>query len=153
MAVSVSLDEIITALEAQSEDYSQFVDPETGEVHVIEDSLIDKAEAGEEPDQLPEWQQDQWETIKLLVETGRFLRLPTQYDIHEWQIMENFAYSVELPAIRDELLKALHGRGAFRWFKDRIHAHNIQKDWYAYRAEALRQIAIDWCEENHLRWH
>jgi hypothetical protein len=28
----------------------------------------------------------------------------------------------------------------------------IEAAWFAFRAEALRQIALDWCEDNHIPW-
>jgi hypothetical protein len=43
-------------------------------------------------------------------------------------------------------------RGAFRRFKDVLHRHNLQQDWYAFRENALREIAIAFCEENNLAW-
>jgi hypothetical protein len=37
-------------------------------------------------------------------------------------------------------------------FKDAIRRHHMRDSWGDFRASALRQIAIDWCEENHLAW-
>jgi hypothetical protein len=28
----------------------------------------------------------------------------------------------------------------------------IEQDWFQFRDEALRQIAIGWCEENQVSW-
>jgi len=108
-------------------------------------------EEEEEPD-LPGGQDDEWETAKLIVSTDRFLRLPSDYDVHEWAIMEDFSRSVKSGRIREDLLHALRGSGAFRYFKDVLRRHSIEQAWYAYRTEALRQIALDWCEENHIVW-
>ena len=105
----------------------------------------------EEPD-LPEWQKREWETVKRIVSTDRFVRLPTQFDIHEWSIMEDFSHSVGSDRIRAELLNAIHGRGAFRHFKDTVHRYRIEQDWFKFRDDALRDIAIEWCEEHHIQW-
>ncbi|MHC4632348.1 MAG: UPF0158 family protein, partial [Planctomycetota bacterium] len=40
------------------------------------------------------------------------------------------------------------GRGAFRRFNDAIRDYGIADDWYKYRDDALKEIAIEWCEEN-----
>lgn len=77
-----------------------------------------------------------------------YLPLPTKFDIHEYSIMERFCRSREDDEMRDDLCDAIRGRGAFRRFKDSIHEHGIADDWYKYRDEALREIAIEWCEEN-----
>jgi hypothetical protein len=37
-------------------------------------------------------------------------------------------------------------------FKDTLRRYRREKDWYAYREEALRQIAIEWCEENGIEY-
>ena len=51
-----------------------------------------------------------------------------------------------------ELQDAIHGAGAFRCFKDTLRRYRPEKDWYAYRDEALRQIAIAWCEEHGIEY-
>ena len=53
---------------------------------------------------------------------------------------------------REDLLFAIHGAGAFRHFKDTLRRHRIEPDWYAFRSEALRKIAIGWCEGNDVAW-
>jgi exonuclease III len=105
----------------------------------------------EEPDLL-DWQEADWETAKRVVFTGRFVRLPTKFDVHEWAIMQDFALSVESTRISEELLRAIHGKGAFRMFKDAIQRHRIESTWFDFRAEALKHIAIEWCEENQIVW-
>lgn len=54
--------------------------------------------------------------------------------------------------VREDLLRAIHGKGAFRYFKDTLQRHRIESDWFAFRSEALRQIALDWCEEHGVAW-
>jgi hypothetical protein len=66
--------------------------------------------------------------------------------------MNRFAQSLESTGVRGDLLNALHGRGAFRHFKDTARRHRIEEAWYAYRTEALRTIAIGWCDENSIPW-
>ena len=66
--------------------------------------------------------------------------------------MNDFSRSVESGGIREDLLNAIHRAGAFRNFKDSVRRHNIESAWFAFRAKALRQIAISWCEENGIAW-
>lgn len=47
---------------------------------------------------------------------------------------------------------AIHGKGAFRYFKDTLRRHEIESAWFDFRAAALRQIAIEWYEENEVAW-
>jgi len=81
-------------------------------------------------------------------ESDEFLCLPDKFDIHEWDIMRKFSCSVADDEQRDELLDAIHGRGAFRMFRASIGRLGLESDWYAFRDEALARIAIDWLEVN-----
>jgi hypothetical protein len=66
--------------------------------------------------------------------------------------MQDFSCSMKSDRIREGLLDAIHGAGAFRNFKATLRRHHIEQAWFAFRAETLRQIALDWCEENHILW-
>ena len=152
MPAPVRLSDIVDALEMQSDELSSFLDLDTGRVETISDDLVRDAEEcgdSEEPN-LPDWQDEEWETAKRIVFSDRFRKLPTKFEVHEWEIMREFADSLESGKIREDLLHALHGSGAFRHFKDAIRRQGVESAWFAFRTEALRQIAVDWCEENGL---
>jgi hypothetical protein len=155
MPATVKLKDIVDALDVQLDESTYFVDLDTGEVEVVSKDILRKAEEsgddGEEPD-LPAWQKPEWELATRIVSTGRFKHLPSKFDVHEWSIMQDFALSVEPGEIRDGLLNAIHGAGAFRNFKYALRTHRIESDWFEFRTGALRQIAIDWCKENHIPW-
>ena len=154
MSATVLLSDIVDAVEMQMEEHSAFVDLDTGKVETVSHHHLRKAEeSGDDDDpDLPAWQMREWEIAKRIVSTDRFVELPTKFDVHEWAIMEDFAKSVESDRIREDLLKALHGAGAFRYFKDMVRRHRIESVWFAFRAEAMRQIAVGWCEEHQISW-
>jgi hypothetical protein len=54
--------------------------------------------------------------------------------------------------VRDELLTAIHGRGAFRAFKDAVHRHGLQESWCRYRASAVAHIAMAWLDEHDIAY-
>jgi hypothetical protein len=154
MPAIVRLSDIVDALEMQFDESSSFLDRDTGQVETVSHHLLREAEESgedEEPD-LPAWQKQEWEIAKRIVSTDRFQKLPTKFEIHEWAIMEDFSHLVESERIREELLHAIHGTGAFRNFKDALRRHGIESGWFAFRGEALRQIALNWCGENHIVW-
>jgi hypothetical protein len=154
MPATVRLDDIVDALEMQFDESSSFLDRGSGQVETVSHDLLREAEEcsdDEEPD-LPAWQHREWEIARQIVFSGRFRKLPTKFDVHEWAIMQDFSRSVESGRIRQDLLNAIHGAGAFRNFKDTLRRHRIESAWFAFRAEALRQIAIDRCDENHTVW-
>ncbi|MGD0498450.1 MAG: UPF0158 family protein [Bryobacteraceae bacterium] len=152
MPATVRLNDVVDALEMQFDESDSFLDRETGQVKTVSHDLLREAEESvddEEPD-LPAWQKQEWEIAKRIVSTGQFQKLPTKYEVHEWAIMLDFSRSVESDRIREDLLHAIHGAGAFRSFKDGVRRHGIESAWLAFRTEALRQIALDWCEENQI---
>jgi len=154
MPATVRLSDIVDALEMQFDESPAFLDRDTGHVETVSHVLLHEAEASrddQEPD-LPTWQKQEWEMAKRIVSTDHFQKLPTKFEVHEWAIMRDFARSVESDRIREDLLHAIHGAGAFRNFKDTLHRHRIESAWFAFRAEALRQIACNWCEEHHMVW-
>lgn len=148
MAVTVKLKDIIEGLEFQSDEGSSYLNTTTGEVVDTTDYELRAAEDETPHEHLPEWQIEALRVAKSILETDDYLPLPTKFDIHEYSIMERFCRSKEDDEMRDDLCDAIRGRGAFRRFKDSIHEHGIADDWYKYRDEALREIAIEWCEEN-----
>ena len=154
MAVTVRLDDIVEALEMQLDEASSFLDLDTGQVETITHDLLHMAEEygeDEEPS-LPEWQKRDWEVARRIISTDRFEELPTKYEVHEWAIMQEFSNSVESDRIREDLLDAIHGAGAFRNFKATLRRHQVEAAWFEFHAQALRRIAVDWCEENHIAW-
>lgn len=155
MAATVNLKDIVEALEMASDEFSSFLDPDVGEVESVSCELlrkVDECADGEEPGDLPAWQKQEWELAVQIVSSGRFLKLPTKFDVHEWAIMRDYAGSVSSREIRENLTSALHGSGAFRHFKSALRRHHIEDSWFAFRDNALREIAIDWCAENDIPW-
>ena len=151
MPAAIHLEDIIEALEMQSDESLSFLDLDTGKALTVSRALMGKAEDGLEPE-LHKWQEDEWKDVNRIVSSDRCVRLPTKFDVHEWALMEEFSNSVESDGIREDLMYAIHGAGAFRHFKAAIRRHRIEQDWYAFRADALKQIAIDWCEGHGIAW-
>ena len=149
MPSTVRSDDIVDALEMQGDDYLSFLDLDTGEVETVSRELLGQAEESDE-DEEPDDEDPDWAIAKRIASSGRFVKLPTKFDVHEWEIMREFADSVGSTRIREDLLGAIHGAGAFRHFKDTVQRHRIEKAWFAFRTEALRQIARDWCQEHHI---
>src|SRR5215475_5544964 len=146
MSVQVKLKDIIEGLEFLTDEGTSYLNTTTGEVVSITDEELRAAENDEPLEDFPDWQHDVIRMAKDIVETDHYLPLPDRFEIHEYQIMERFCLSVDDEDIRDDLCDAIRGRGAFRRFKDRVQLYGLADDWYRYRDEALREIAMAWCE-------
>ena len=78
--------------------------------------------------------------------------LPTKYKINEYQIMVDFIETIDNLEIKSNLQRLIQGKGAFRRFKDYCFDENIIQDWYKYRDERYKEIAIEWCKQNELKY-
>lgn len=123
------VDKIAETLDMVNDDISFVYDTENGRI-IFLNSFVDNEEI-EEDDK-------------------RYLYLPTQYDINEYSIMSDFAYSYPNENISDALKLSLHGKGAFRKFKDTVIRLGVREKWFAYRDEQFRKIAEEWCIKNGL---
>ena len=138
--MKIKLEQVIEAIETADDAFTYFYDTQTGETVYLQDEMI----TGERNEELKE-----------LIENaprGRFLRFPTKYDIHEYSIMESFVESLPPGAARHELVHSIRGKGAFRRFKNGIYYHRIEQQWYDYRDQTYREIAIRWCRDEEIEY-
>ena len=150
MPVVISLSEFIDAIESATDEADSYLDPDSGEIAYVTDEMRDLAQEGED-EHTPDWMRGDLPKVREGLESGRFLSLPTKFDVHEWAIMEEFSHEQENERVRGALLDAIHGSGAFRMFKSTIRRLGVEKDWYKFRNEAIKQIAVEWLEEHHLQ--
>ena len=78
--------------------------------------------------------------------------LPTKYEINEYQIMVDFIDTIEDDEIKKYFQRLIQGKGAFRRFKDYCIEIDLIKNWYDYKNEKFRKIAIDWCNKNGFKY-
>ena len=121
MSKPVPLQSIIDEMEMQFAESTSYLNKKTGQVISVTDEEFRAAENEDPLDDFPEWQQEAIQVAQDVFENpDDYIELPSQYDIHEYAIMERFCLSVEYERISEELLAAIRGRGAFRRFKDAI---------------------------------
>ncbi len=151
MPLPVKLSEIVDEMDIQTDLFSSHLNKKTGQLTVVSAEEMEYAEY--EDDEIPDYvhlEEDSPEVARSILETDDYIQLPTHYEIHEYRIMEQFCFSVGDEALRDKLYSSIQGRGAFRRFKDKIYEHGIEEDWFRYRREAFKKIAIDWCQRNNI---
>jgi len=154
MQKPIKLDDILQALET-TDGIRWYLDRDTGEVVMISDDDDDLFDDDLDVEKLPEWRREQAQVVRAIDDdvTGeRFLSLPDRHDLHEWKWMQQFATEFDDERASESLLRAIHGSGAFRSFKNMIHHLGVQDRWYAFRNAKFREVAIDWCEANELEW-
>ena len=127
-----SLSSVITGIEAASEECRYFANRETGEIV----SDFDKSFLGEEADEYY-FDGDEW------------LCLPDSFDRDDWRTMRDYAYALGGSA-EDEILDAIHSRGAFRSFRRLVEGMGALNSWYAYKDQRIYELAVEWLDENNL---
>lgn len=87
-------------------------------------------------------------TAEEIADSPEYIRLPDQFDLHEYDIMQDFAVAVTNDSKRDLLLDALNGKKPFKHFKDVLRQTGLDREYYDFRTSGLLEIARNWCEEN-----
>lgn len=96
-----------------------------------------------------QWMQDAINTVrKFLEDKADYIELPTKYDFHEYHVMEKFILSLPHESQREDLYYSIKGKGAFSNFKRGIARYSLDDEWYKYRDDALKNLAIEWCKVN-----
>lgn len=144
----VALKEIVESLTCACDEGEMYLDRSTGEIIHVDNEHLKVAQDNDCDRSLADWEKKLIAEAKAIIEdeAGRFVQLPTKFDIHEWSIMERFCSTVQSPDISDELQRAIRGAGAFRYFKDMVNRYGLEKQWYHHRDNALQGIALEWCQ-------
>jgi hypothetical protein len=149
----VKLQSIVEELEMQFEESRTFLSIKAGEIISVTSENLRAAEEEEPFDHLPEWEQeDRKVAIDVVENFENYKELPTKYEVNEYEIMENFCLTVRDQSKQESLLRAIKEKGAFRRFKDKIIDFEMEEQWYSYRDECFKQIAIEWCQENKINF-
>ncbi len=154
MSSKVDLSEIVDAFENQGDSMRSFVERKTGEVLMISEEALSWAERqdeeGERREDEGDWWSEEVERARRVLSSDDHLELPSQWDLHEYEILRTFVLGRASEHERDQLGRAIQGRGAFRRFKDVAAALEVLDEWFAYRRREFRETARAWCEENEL---
>ncbi len=118
-----------TAFEHNAPDHHAYLDLSNGQVVTINDSRPED----EEKRQL------------ISKSTGRFVHLDPASSREQYRWMERFVASVEEASLRERLVLAIDGKGAFRRFKDVLLSYPVERDrWFSYRANLLHIYIDGW---------
>ncbi len=143
----ITLTELVDNMEMQNDLTYFLYHKKSGEILYFSDEEMSIAESAED-EYLPEWQV---QSVKIAEDTlnnsNDYIEIPSQFDIHEYRIMEQFCLG--LPIEKCEILEnTIRGRGAFRRFKDKIYDLGVAEQWFAFKQNYFYGIAKDWCEKH-----
>jgi len=129
--ISVNWSDLEIAFERNSPDQESFLDLENGDLLSIVDGEPDAAARRAKVSASPE----------------RYQRVDPASSREQYRWMERFVGSVSDPPLRERLLIAIDGKGAFRRFKDVLLAFPAERErWFAYRSELLHFHIQTWID-------
>ncbi|HHN65652.1 MAG TPA: hypothetical protein ENK09_09855 [Nitrospirae bacterium] len=86
--------------------------------------------------------------LRVIEEGERYIRIPERPSSHAYRVMKSFALTVYDTSLREALLRALDGPGAFRRFKDLLKRDKKQrKRWHSYNAHEMRRFIEGWLRQ------
>lgn len=149
------LEDLAEEMDSQLDGTDTFVHRRTGEFLYLDTeyySLAEEVDMGEASlENRYDWEKeavakiiDYWE------HSEDYVSLPDRYQIDEYGMMEEFIEQLSDDAMQNRLERAIRGRGAFRYFKDTLDELGIRERWYAFKKEALVQLAKVWCDEEEI---
>lgn len=134
-AITVNWSDLEIAFERNSPEQESFLDLTTGDLLSITEG---------EPDAVSR-------KSKVSTDPDRFLRVDPASSREQYRWMERFVALVVDDALRDRLLIAIDGKGAFRRFKDVLLAFPAERErWFSYRSELLHFHMQTWVEHTKL---
>ena len=120
-----------TAFEHNAPETHSYLDLKTGQVATI----VDSRPEDDEKRQL------------IRRSEGRFVHLDPASSREQYRWMERFVQSVADDALRERLILAIDGKGAFRRFKDVLLSYPVERDrWFTYRGNLLHIYINGWLE-------
>ncbi|HEY1245857.1 MAG TPA: UPF0158 family protein [Hyphomicrobiaceae bacterium] len=152
MPLPVQLKAVVDEMEFGTEEWRAFINRKTGELASFPGDTLRAAEGDEEPAYAGDFEPEDLENCRRVLADEDFIELPNKEDIREYDIMERFSLSYPDEDLRERLLDAIDGRGAFRRFKNLIHRKGIADEWYRYRDDAVKRIAADFLEAHDIAY-
>jgi hypothetical protein len=129
--ITINWSDLEIAFERNSPDQESFLDLENGDLLSIADGEPDAAAR----------------RAKVSNNPDRFLRIDPASSREQYRWMERFVGAVQDQPLRERLLVAIDGKGAFRRFKDVLLAFPAERErWFAYRSELLHLHIQTWLD-------
>jgi hypothetical protein len=133
--ITINWSDLEIAFERNSPEQESFLDVENGDLLSIAegepDAAARRARVSNNPD--------------------RYLRVDPASSREQYRWMERFVGAVADLALRERLLVAIDGKGAFRRFKDVLLAFPAERErWFGYRSELLHLHIQTWLDHLHV---
>jgi hypothetical protein len=133
--IPVNWTELETAFERNGSEIESFLDSRTGDVVSVIEGALDHAE----------------QRAKVQASPESFVRIEPAASREQYRWMERFVGMVTDTTLRERLMIAIDGKGAFRRFKDVLVAYPAERErWFSFRGDLLHWHMARWLEREAL---
>jgi hypothetical protein len=133
--IPINWTDLETAFERNSPDTESFLDTRTGEVVTVTEGAIDYSE----------------QRAKVQAGGEAYVRIEPAASREQYKWMERFVVGVTDEPLRERLVIAIDGKGAFRRFKDVLLNYPTERErWFTYRSDLLHWAMHKWLEKEQL---
>ena len=137
--MKVNLKVVIECIEFENENLNHFYNKNTG--------IIIYKESSED------WERELIEYLYDLENNPQdYIKLPKTDEINELNMMIDFCNSFSDFSIHDIINKNINDIKKIIEMKKIIQVKNLLSEWYDYREQSEKQIAIDWCNHNNIEY-
>ena len=149
MPMIVSLRDFVDELQMLSDESHAYLNKSTGKIITVTNDDLAIIESGDDWRMFAgtELEGQFFQQVEKILCSDEYLEIPSKFDIHEYEIMERFCLSIPDEEISNVFLDMIRGSGAFRRFKNLLYRYDMEKDWFKFRDEAYKEIAILWLEK------
>lgn len=127
--------ELETAFERNAPDTESFLDARTGEVITLVEGNPETAEL----------------RMRVVAGGDAYVKIEPCSSREQYKWMERFVATVTDEALRERLIIAIDGKGAFRRFKDVLLNYPAERErWFTYRGELLHWQMQQWLEREQI---
>ncbi len=128
--VPIDWEDLQDAFETGSQEVHHFLNTSTGAIKTLSDwdDAADEIEDSEDD-----------------------LAIPYISSREGWEHMQAFTETVKEPRAHASLERAIHGKGAFRRFKDTLYDLGIAEEWYAFSRAQVYDLVVAWVEDQGIR--
>ena len=148
--LKVDLEMIASAMDDIARvDMNYYLDKETGEVIFLLEEISRYVEEEDENlrKELLDWQKKDIKVAQdiLFKNPDRYIYIPEGSPCNGYDLMVEFAETIEDDLLREKLHIALDGKGAFRRFKNVIADYpDYREKWFRFRDERINKKVIEW---------
>ena len=150
--LKVDLNDVIECIEFEGELLQHYYNKNTGVIIYIEDSSTATYKANDihNLDNFEEWEKELILSLNDFKENPQdYIQLPSHEDINEHGMMIEFCNNIEDTEVKK---KILNNKDSFRDLRQSIENEGLINNWYDYREDAEKNLAIKWCKDNNIEY-